>query len=231
MRLVAYCRVSTLGQVKDGLGIPTQQRLVREWAKRNGHKLVKIVDENGKSGMLAETERPGLLEVLGMLARHEADGVVVTSIDRLARSLTVQEGVLGKVWAMGRTAFTVDGGEVPRDDPDDPMRTAMRQMSGVFAQLDRALVVKRLRNGRATKKASGGYAQGGPPYGMRAEDGALVRDEEEQAVIADMVQWRRNGMALAAIARTLNERGTSARRGRWHPTTVKRVLQREGVDR
>ena len=35
------------------------------------------------------------------------------------------------------------------------MRTAMRQMMGVFAQLDKALAVQRMRNGRLAKAAAG----------------------------------------------------------------------------
>ena len=56
-------------------------------------------------------------------------GVVVYNLDRLARKLTVQEGVLATVWDRGGSVFSLgDGGEVQQDDPDDPMRTAMRQM-------------------------------------------------------------------------------------------------------
>ncbi|HEV2928352.1 MAG TPA: hypothetical protein VGW74_06645 [Propionibacteriaceae bacterium] len=47
--------------------------------------------------------------------------------------------------------FTTDQGEVLRDDPDDPMRTAMRKMAGVMYELDRRLVVPRLRRGRRLK--------------------------------------------------------------------------------
>ena len=88
--------------------------------------------------------------------------MVISSIDRLARVLTVQEAILGMIWKLDGKLFTVDGGEVTPDDPDDPMRTAMRQMAGVFAQLDRAMVIKRLRNGRQTKAERGGYAGGAP---------------------------------------------------------------------
>lgn len=226
MKLIGYARVSTIGQVKDGLGLPTQERLLRAWAKREGHKIVRIISENGKSGTLPDTERPGLLETLNALRLGEVEGLVVTSMDRLARALTVQEAVLAKVWAMGGAAFTVDGGEVAKDDPDDPMRTALRQIVGVFAELDRRMIVKRLRNGRATKAANGGHSVGVAPFGWRAEDAELVVDEGEQRVIATIRQWSEDGESLAGIARRLNESGTPARRGRWHPTTVSRVLAR-----
>ena len=34
-----------------------------------------------------------------------------------------------------------DQGEILPDDPEDPMRTAMHQMMGAFAQLDRGMTV------------------------------------------------------------------------------------------
>ena len=40
MRLVGYPRVSTRGQVKTGVSIPYQDREIRAWARRNGHRIV-----------------------------------------------------------------------------------------------------------------------------------------------------------------------------------------------
>ena len=65
----------------------------------------------------------------------------------------------------GGHVFTTDQGEVPRDDPDDPMRTAMRKMAGVMYELDRRLVVARLRRGRRLKAKRGGFAGGGSATG------------------------------------------------------------------
>lgn len=48
---------------------------------------------------------------------------VVSSLDRLARSLTLQEASLQQVWGSGGSVFAVDTGEVMADDPDDPVRT------------------------------------------------------------------------------------------------------------
>ena len=74
---------------------------------------------------------------------------------RLARALTVQEAALAIAWQAGGRVFTADTGEVLRDDPDDPMRTALRQVVGGVAELDRRMVVKRLRDGRAAKASTG----------------------------------------------------------------------------
>ena len=78
------------------------------------------------------------------------------------------------------------------------MRTAMRQMRGVFHELDRRLIAKRLRDGRNAKAAKGGHATGSPPYGWQVDKpnadnprGALVPQTAEQAALARMagVRW------------------------------------------
>ncbi len=219
MRLVGYVRVSTLGQAKDGLGLPTQERLVRRWCREHGHRLVGLVSDNGRSGAVDETGRPGLLDALAAVRDHSAEGVVVSSLDRLARSITVQEAVLGRVWVEGGTVFTVDGGEVPRDDPDDPMRTAMRQMVGVFAELDRRMIVKRLRDGRATAAAQGRHAVGDYAYGER--------DADEAAMVERVRALRDDGLSLRRIIAALDDEGYRPRRGeRFHPSTIARILAR-----
>jgi DNA invertase Pin-like site-specific DNA recombinase len=229
MKLIAYLRVSTVGQAREGLGLPTQERMVRSWCQDHGHRLFGIVSENGKSGTLDETERPGLLEVLTAVRDGGAEGIVVTSLDRLARSLTVQEAILGRVWGLGGSVFTVDQGEVLRDDPDDPMRTALRQIQGVIAELDRRLIVKRLRNGRATKKANGGYAGGGQRYGLRAEGGALVEDDHEQPIVELVLQLRQEGASYREVCAALEERGYHPRRAsRWQPEVVRQIVLRGG---
>ncbi|MEU6839725.1 hypothetical protein ABZ941_31230 [Streptomyces rubiginosohelvolus] len=64
-----------------------------------------------------------------------------------------------------------DQGEILPDDPEDPMRAAMRQMMGVFAQLDRGMTVAKLRRGRRIKGEKGQYAYGAPPYGRTRPTG------------------------------------------------------------
>jgi DNA invertase Pin-like site-specific DNA recombinase len=227
MRVVGYARVSSAGQVRDGLGLPTRERLLRSWARREGHRLVRVVRENGGGGALPDAQRPGLLEVLDAVQGGDAEAVAVTSMDRLARALTVQEAVLSKVWALGGRLFTVDSGEVLRDDPDDPMRTAMRQMAGVFAELERRLVVKRLRDGRATKRARGGFDGGGVPYGERTERGARVVDEAEASAVERIRELRAEGRSYRQVCSELSSEGFRPRRGAaWQPAVVRRIALR-----
>src|SRR5262249_10380326 len=182
--LAAYVRVSTNGQAEAGLGLDVQRDAIEKWAAANGHRVVAWFEDAGVSGANGLESRVGLADALAALENRTADGLVVYKLDRLARQLTTQEGTLAKVWALGAAVFTVDLGEVPRDDPDDPMRTALRQMVGVFAQLERGMIAARLRAGRRLKAERGEYATGAPPYGWRAVGGELEAVPAEQDVIA-----------------------------------------------
>jgi DNA invertase Pin-like site-specific DNA recombinase len=227
LRLVAYLRVSTAGQVEDGQGLDIQDKSIRSWAKEHGHRIVAIHRDEAVSGTVEE--RDGLEEALSAVRYNGADGLVVTSLDRLARSLTVQEAVLQQVWAADGRVFTVDSGEVLPDDPDDPVRTFVRQVLGAVGELEKGLIARRLRRGRVHKAEQGGYAYGAPGYGYRAEGGDLVPDEAEQQVIEQMRLWRDAlGLSLREIAGRLDEEGVPAKRSAgWHPMKVKRVLDRE----
>lgn len=230
MNLVGYLRVSTDRQAEEGFGLTVQQRAIQRWAKANGHKVTHWTRDEGVSGANGIEERPGLREAVALVKNKDVDGLAVARLDRLARRLEVQEGVLAVLWKHGGHVFSVDSGEVVRDDPDDPMRTAMRQMMGVFAQLERATITARLRAGRRVKAEQGGYAGfGSPPFGYKAESGALVPDDEEQAVLARIGELRAAGASLREIAATLTDDGYRPKRSaRWHPESLRRIVGRLG---
>lgn len=224
LRLVAYIRVSTAGQL-DGYGLEAQEKDVRRWAKTHGHRIIHVSSDGGVTGKATDDERPGLTEALGYLADKAADGLLAPNLDRLARELTVQEAALSVIWAYGGRAFTADHGEHLADDEDDPMRTFVRHVMGAAAQLERGLIIKRLRGGRKTKAASGGYAFGSPAYGYQAVNKELVEDPGEMATLEAMLKWRAEGLGVRGIAARLNDQGVPSKRGgRWHPTTVARAL-------
>ena len=224
MKLVGYIRVSTSGQVEDGHGLEIQESAIRAWAKEHRHRLIDVFRDEGVSGSLEQ--RDGLEEALSAVRFNGAEGIVVSSLDRLARSLTLQEASLQQVWASGGDVFTVDTGAVMADDPDDPVRTFVRQILGAVSQLEAGMIARRLRRGREHKAAQGGYAHGAPPYGFVAESGQLVPDSDEQRVVLSMIEMRDTGSSLRDIADHLNGTGVRSKRGGiWHPQTVSRVLQ------
>ena len=226
MDLVAYRRVSTAGQV-DRYGLAEQDRDMHAYAAREGHRVVRTETDGAKSGTLPAEKRPALLAALRAVRSGQAGGLLLPNLDRLSRKLIVQEAVLAQVWDAGGEVHTADHGLELQDDPDDPIRTAIRQMRGVFAQLERAMIVKRMRNGRAMKASQGGFAYGSPALGYRAEGKQLVPDSAEQAVLARIRELDGQGASLREIAAALTAEGIPTKRGgTWHPSTVARALGR-----
>lgn len=230
VRLIGYLRVSSDSQL-DGYGLDSQETAVRSWAERRQCQLVRIVTDVGVSGATDAVDRPGLAEVLQAVIAHQVDGILVARLDRLARSLTVQEATLGIVWRADGHVFCVDQGEVLRDDPDDPMRTALRQVVGVFSELERRLVTKRLKDGRLAKAQTGRKAVGSYAFGLRAGNHGRHRDAvphpDELPVVQLILRLRAEGASYREIAAVLNQRSVPAKLGGdWHPMTVRAVVLR-----
>jgi DNA invertase Pin-like site-specific DNA recombinase len=228
MRVALYLRVSTDRQAEEGNGLDVQERLCRAWAKAHGHTVVEVCQDAGISGTKTAVDRPGLSKALDLVHSGAADGLLVRDLDRLARELTVQEALLADIWRRADSGvFTATSGEVLRDDPDDPMRRALRQVVGVFADLERAMVVKRMRDGRKAKAARGGYAVGAPPFGWTAQGGELVPHPEEQAVVRRIRKLHKTH-SHRGIAVVLNAESLLTKQGRpWTHQSVSAVLARK----
>ena len=230
LRLVGYVRVSTANQVDNGQGLAIQEEAIKKWTKDAGHRLLDVYRDEGASG--ASDERDGLEGAIAAVVLNGANGLVAYSLDRLARSLTVQEAVLQQIWKADGKVYTVDTGEVMADDPDDPVRTFVRQVLGAGSQMEAGLIRRRLTKGKEAKAARGGYAYGRPAYGFKAEGKELVEDAEEQAVIRLAGRLQAEGSSLRQIMACLNAWEIPAKTGGvWHPTTVMYLLKPRPKDR
>jgi DNA invertase Pin-like site-specific DNA recombinase len=223
LRLVAYIRVSGKSQI-DGYGLDIQMADIERAAAALGAEIAQVCSDEGVKGTIEALDREGLACAIDAVREGVADGIIVANLSRLARTLTVQEAALALIWQAEGRAFTADTGEVVADDPDDPMRTAIRQILGVMAQLDRATITLRMRKGREAKAAAGGYAGGAPRYGKKAANKSLVDVPLEQRTVAMILEMHKS-MSLRQIAAQLNHLCIPTKRGtEWHATTVQRVL-------
>ena len=227
LQVVGYARVSTANQAL-GDSLAAQADAVRAWAAQGGHEVVGVCVDDGKSGTLDAADRPGLLDALALIEDGAADALLIHRLDRLARALHVQEAILDRVWrAGGRVLEVVGDREVLQDDPDDPMRTFVRQVMGAASQLDRGMAVARLQGGRRRRLAQGGYVGGWTGYGFERDGSTLVADGREQRVIEHMRRLRGTGLSYRQVAMRLNADGIEAKNGGpWSHTSVRAVLMR-----
>lgn len=226
-RIVGYVRVSTDRQADEGLGLDLQRKALRDWANATGHKLIKIVADEGVSG--SSPDRPGLAEAIGMVRSKRADAVAVYRLDRLARDLVLQEQLLIEIRRVGGDLYSTSGGEASClvNDDADPSRALIRQVLGAVSEYERSMIRLRLASGRQLKADRGGYAFGAPGYGKAAVGKELVAREDELPLVARVEALRAEGASLRTIAKTLTEEGFVPRRGKtWHPQVIARIAAR-----
>jgi DNA invertase Pin-like site-specific DNA recombinase len=89
------------------------------------------------------------------LNRIEGNGVrmvLVEDASRFARDLMAQELGIGLLIKLGMRIVTANGDDLT--ETIDPMKVAMRQIAGLFSQLEKARLVAKLKKTRATVNAN-----------------------------------------------------------------------------
>ena len=211
----AYLRVSGKGQ-ENGDGYTRQLHAINRYATANDIKVVRIFKERGVSGEKELSDRPALMDMLAALHANGVRLILIERLDRLARSLSVQESIIAE---LKRHGFELISVEEPDLLKDDPYRVMFRQFQGAIAQCEKANIVLKLRGARQRMKARTGRCEGRKPYG---------ETEGEQAIISRMKELRASGMAFDRIAATLNNDGIRTRTpGKsWHGFAINQILKR-----
>jgi DNA invertase Pin-like site-specific DNA recombinase len=217
-RVVGYVRVSTDEQADSGAGLDAQRAAITAECQRRGWELVAIIADEGVSGGVPFAERPGGRQVLDLLGGRQAGGLMVAKLDRLTRSVPDAGNLLvlfsRKRWALALLDLGVD--------TSTPMGEAMANIAATFAQLERRLIGQRTREAMATIPRGPHVGKDGLPRSAIGRPVAI-----DPAVEARVVELRQLRVSLRAIADRMNaEAGVGPYGGRWHVSTVVRVLGR-----
>jgi DNA invertase Pin-like site-specific DNA recombinase len=218
MKAVGYCRVSGDGQITGG-GFPRQESAIEGWCASQSVELLRFYREEGIAGKLGEESRPAFQEMVAELLSNGCRTVVVESLDRLARQYDIQQQLATYLASKGISLISANTGEdITAALNGDPMRRAMIQIQGIFAELDKNLLVAKLKKGLERKKELTGKAQGRIVYGLKPG---------EAETLAEM-KLMRGSMTFQQIADALNSRESLARSGKpWKVGSVAKILSRE----
>jgi len=218
--------VSSRGQgEEDRLGLPTQEAAIERFCAERGHEVIERYSDVGYSG--ATADRPDLARLLADANDKQFEAVVVYKGDRLARAVMLDGYIRFSLERHGVKVLSASERDTSGEDPTARLTQAVL---AAVAEFERHLIKARLSAARRLKKARGGYADGRPRYGFRAEAGTLMPDEFEQERLSLMRRLRRRGHSFRAIANILNTDGYRPRHGMtWHPFAIKRILSRKTV--
>jgi DNA invertase Pin-like site-specific DNA recombinase len=205
---IAYYRVSTDRQGRSGLGLEAQRAAVVRYLSGIGGILLA---EHTEVETGRRNDRPELQKALAACRKHKAR-LVIAKLDRLSRNVAF-------------IAALMDAGvEFVACDNPHATRLTLHILAAV-AEHEREMISARTKAALQAAKARGvrlGWnAERLAPANHAA---ALDRARQIEHVLAEL---NRSGMTTREIAAELTARGiTTPRGGRWHPQTVRRVMQR-----
>lgn len=220
MKAIGYIRVSTQGQVEDGVSLEAQQARIEAWCTVNDYELVNVYTDSGISGK-AMDNRDGLQQALDVLDQGFA--LVTYSMSRVSRSTRDMLTFADKLEKRGADLVSL----TEKIDTTTAAGKMVFRMLAVLNEFERDQVSERTKAALAHKKSKNERI-GTVPYGYSvAGDGAsLIENNAEQSILRDIQLLRREGYKLREITEELNNRGLLTRRGsEWRVQYIHNLLK------
>jgi DNA invertase Pin-like site-specific DNA recombinase len=173
-RAALYVRVSTVDQHPE-----TQLLELRQFASQRGLQIEQEYTDHGVSGTKAR--RPALDKMMDDARHHRFDVLVVWAFDRLARSTKHLLQTLDELNSYGIEFIS----QREAIDSEGPLGRAIIVIISAIAELERSLIVERVRAGMRRAKLEG------------RQIGRARLDVDREQVVLD----RRLGMSLTLVAR------------------------------
>ena len=183
--LYGYARVSTRGQIK-GNSLEEQHKLLVD----AGCECVIEEQYTGKT-----MDRPELDRVLSML--QPGDTLMVTKLDRLARSATEGARVIKELTEKGVNVNILNMGEID----ERPQGRLMLNILLAFAEFERDMIVERTQAGKAIARTKAGFREGRPPIAKERKNAAIsmvINEGKSYKEAADAV-----GISKSTLVRAL----------------------------
>jgi DNA invertase Pin-like site-specific DNA recombinase len=203
MRAIAYVRVSTEEQKREGYGPAAQRASLNLFAASKGFTLVDVIEDLDVSAGKPLTDRPGGARLFAELSKpaktRKADAVIVTSIDRMFRDTC--EGLQFLAWASPRKVRLIS--VLMEIDTSSATGKLNVTMMLAHAEFERNRIRERTREAMAEMKRQGRLV-GSVPFGCVSHDirdhtGAVVerylkRDPATWPTRQRIVDLYRNGL-------------------------------------
>ena len=224
MRVIGYVRVSTDNQ---GISVAAQTEKIHAYCEAYELDLVETFEDFGQSGK--NLSRPAITQALDMLACPEIDGLIVTKLDRLTRSVK-DLGQLVESNFKKKTLISVT------EQLNTSTATGRMIMGflGLVSQWEREVIGERTAIALQHLKAQG-VQLGRLPYGQTrglvdSTGRREIHTNKSQVITARRIsQLNKNGQSLKRIADFLNlhlNEYPTSRGGKWHASTVRNILKK-----
>ena len=187
--IYGYARVSTKGQARDGNSLEAQ---------------TKELLSNGASEVISDAytgsvmDRPELDRLLKRLKK--GDTLMVTKLDRIARSLTQGIELINGLIERGIRVHVLNMGVMD----NSPIGQLIRNFMLAVAEFERNMIMQRTREGKEIARTKEGYREGRPKkYGRQQMDHAMqLLQDHSYSQVSEIT-----GISTATLAREKARRG------------------------
>jgi DNA invertase Pin-like site-specific DNA recombinase len=202
-RAALYMRVSTLDQHPE-----TQQYDLLQMAQQRGFEIVQQYVDHGISG--TRTRRPALDQMLADARRGRFDVVLVWACDRLARSVRHFLEVLDELNRLNLEFVSFR----ENLDTGGPLGRAVVVIISAIAELERSLIVERVRAGMRRARLEGRHIGRRP---LDVDRASVLRHREHGQSLTQIA--KAFGIGRATVSRIIKEarEGTSPQGGLHAP--------------
>ena len=191
-RAALYLRVSTLDQHPE-----TQLYDLRQMAQQRGYQIVEEFTDR-ISG--AKAKRPGLDAMMGDARRGRFDVVLVWASDRIARSVKHFLDVLDELNRLNIEFISFR----EQIDTGGPLGRAVVVIIGAIAELERNLIVERVRAGMRRAKLEGRHIGRKP---LALDHAAILQDRQRGHSLSQLA--KSHLVSRATIYRVLKEHAST----------------------
>ena len=208
-RCAIYTRVSTDQQAEvEFNSCEAQEDRIRSFiASQDGFQVARVYSDPGFTG--ANTDRPGLRQLVADVKSGHFDMVVTYKIDRLTRSPRDFYQLI-EVFEAHKVGFI---SVTERFDTSTPAGRLLRNIMLTFAQFERELASERIRD-KFAQRAKRGLSNGGPaPFGYRRINGKLIVDAKRAAIVRSLFETYAKTRSIRAARQILLEHKIKTCRG------------------
>lgn len=152
--IYGYARVSTKGQAKDGNSLEAQTKALKEAG-------ATTIYADAFTG--TKTDRPEFDKLLKRI--KEGDTLIVTKLDRFARSMSQGSELVSKLIDRGIRVYILNIGVMD----STPSSKLIRNVFFAFAEFERDMIVERTQEGKAIARKNPDFKEGRPNKYSRAQ--------------------------------------------------------------
>ena len=182
----AYARVSTRKQFRDGNGLDDQIAKL----KTVDYDELIVEEFTGST-----TKRPCLNALTQQL--KYGDTLIVTKLDRFARSATEGLSLINNLLERGINVFILNMGLID----NTPIGKLITTILLAIAEFERDMIIERTQAGKEIARSKNGFREGRPPIDQKRKDFAADLILNQHKTYNEVVEL--TGLSKATVARAV----------------------------